>query len=83
MAAEQGQLFEAGKHLQRSAAVWAEYRISSYGPSFLLAKRLCEVGMWEVVEQFLVACKNLWSDEILDDWIQEVKNKHIPEFDEP
>ncbi len=83
VAAEQGHLSEAGKHLQSSAAIWAEHRISAYGPSFLLANKLCELGLWTDVERFLVACKKLWSDDILDDWIQEVKNERTPTFEEP
>jgi len=83
VAAEQGQLSEAGKHLERSAAIWAEPRMSSYGPSFLLANKLCELRMWKDVERFLVACKNLWNDQILEDWIQEIKNERTPAFEEP
>lgn len=82
VAAEQGQLREAGKHLLSSSAVCGEPRLSAYGPSFLLARRLCEAGMWKDVEQFLIACKDFWDDELLDDWIQEVRNEHIPKFDD-
>ena len=82
VAADQGQLLEAGRHLLSSAQVWGEPRISSYGPSFILARKLCELGVWNDVEQFLVACKDIWDDEILDDWIQELRNGRIPDFDE-
>jgi hypothetical protein len=82
VAAEQGRLPEAGKHLVDSASVWGEPRLSSYGPSFLLARKLCEAGLWKDVEAFLIACKNFWDDEVLDDWIQEVANEHIPDFDD-
>lgn len=55
VAAEQGQLLDAGEQLRRFAKVWAEYRLSSYGPSCLLARKLCEAGMWKDVEEYLVA----------------------------
>jgi hypothetical protein len=82
VAAEQGRLLEAGKHLLSSSRTWGEPRLSSYGPSFLLARKLCEASMWEDVETFLVGCKNFWEEEILDDWIQEVRNERIPDFDD-
>jgi len=80
VAAEQSQLLESGRHLLSSSNVWGEPRLSSYGPSFVLARKLCELGLWKDVEQYLVACKDIWDDEILDDWIQEVRNEHIPDF---
>lgn len=83
VAAQRGQLSEAGKHLESSAAIWAEPRISSYGPSFVLANKLSELGMWKDVERFLIACKDLCNDEILDDWIEEIRNERTPDFDEP
>ncbi|MEY2932515.1 MAG: hypothetical protein RL033_3264, partial [Pseudomonadota bacterium] len=82
IAAEEGQLLEAGRHLLNSSRVWGEPRVSSYGPSFLLAQKLCESRQWKDVEQFLVACKDIWDDEILDAWIKEVGNEHIPDFDD-
>jgi hypothetical protein len=79
-AAEEGQLVDACKHLLSSPATWGEHRLSAYGPSFLLARKLCGSGMWKEVEQYLHACKGFWDDEILDDWIQEVRKEHIPDF---
>lgn len=80
VAAEQGQLSEAGKHLLDSAKVWAEPRLSSYGPSFLLARKLCHAGLWKEVEGYLIECINIWDDEILDEWIEEVRNERMPDF---
>ena len=80
VAVEHGQLLEAGKHLLSSSKVWGEHRLSSYGPSVLLARKLCEVGMWKQVEEFLIACNEFWDDEILGDWIQEVRNEQVPDF---
>src|SRR5262249_24193893 len=45
-AAERGHLLEAGQHLLSSSKVWGEPRLSSYGPSFVLARKLCEAGLW-------------------------------------
>jgi hypothetical protein len=83
VAAEQGQLLDAGEQLRRSAKVWAEFRLSSYGPSCLLARKLCEAGMWKDVEEYLVACEDIWDDDVLDDWLEDVRNERIPDFDEP
>jgi len=82
VAAEKGHLLEAGKHLLSSVVIWAEPRTSSYGPSLLLASKLCEAGMWKEVEQFLISSKDLWDNEILDDWLEDVRSEHTPAFDE-
>ena len=34
------------------------------------------------VEEFLIACNEFWDDEILGDWIQEVRNEQVPDFDD-
>src|SRR5688572_16364208 len=75
VAAEQGCLPEAGKHLIASSKVWGEPRLSSYGPSLLLARKLCEAGRWQDVEAFLLACGCFWDDESLADWLQEVRSE--------
>jgi hypothetical protein len=80
VAAERGQLNEAGKHLLDSSRVWNEPRLSSYGPSFLLARKLCEAGQWKDVEGYLIDCINIWEDEILDEWIEDVRDERIPDF---
>lgn len=82
VAVERGQLLEAGEHLVRSSKVWGEPRLSTYGPSFLLARKLCEAGMWNIVEEFLIACRDIWDDEILNDWIEDVRGERMPDFDE-
>jgi tetratricopeptide (TPR) repeat protein len=82
VAAEQGQLLEAGKHLLSSLAIWGEPRLTSYGPSFHLARKLCETGLWTEVEEFLVACEAFWDDEVLDEWIEAVRNEKVPDFDD-
>lgn len=75
-------MIDAGKHLLDSSKVWGEPRRSSYGPSFVLARRLCDAGRWQDVEAYLVACKDLWEDEVLDDWIQDVRGERVPDFDD-
>jgi hypothetical protein len=82
VAAERRQLSAASEHLLSSAKVWNEPRLSAYGPSFLLARKLCEAGLWKDVEGYLIDCINIWEDEILDDWIEDVRNERIPDFNE-
>ncbi len=82
VATERGQLVEAGQHLLSSSSIWGEPRLSSYGPSLLLARKLCEAGMWKNVEGFLTACMDFWDDEIVEDWLQDVRDERIPDFDD-
>lgn len=82
VAAEQGRLSEASEHLLSSSKVWGEPRLSAHGPSFLLAKKLCEAGSWKTVEGYLIDCINIWEDEILDEWIEDVRNERFPDFGE-
>jgi hypothetical protein len=56
MAARRGDVAEARVHLRESAAVGSDYRLSSYGPSFLLVRELCTVGEWNSVADYLEAC---------------------------
>lgn len=80
VAAEQGRARQASEHLLSSSKVWAEPRLSSYGPSFLLSRRLCEAGLWKDVEEYLIGCIEIWDDEILDEWIEHVRSQRIPDF---
>lgn len=81
-AAEHGKWDEASDHLLTSAQVWSEPRVSSYGPSFVLAQKHSEAGRWDVVTQYLTACKQLWNPEILDEWLQVIEQRQIPDFDD-
>jgi len=38
--------------------------------------------MWSDVAEYLFACKEIWDSDILDDWIQDVRSEHIPDFDQ-
>jgi len=38
--------------------------------------------MWSDVEQFLISSKDLWDNEILDEWLEEVRGEHTPAFDD-
>jgi hypothetical protein len=54
IAARAGDVAEACEHLHESAAVRGDHRLSSYGPSFLLARELCALGEWEADDVFRV-----------------------------
>jgi hypothetical protein len=47
-------------HLRESGAVAGDCRISSYGPSFTLAKEICALGEWVHVAEYLRACESFW-----------------------
>ncbi len=38
--------------------------------------------MWKNVEGFLTACMDFWDDEIVEDWLQDVRDERIPDFDD-
>ena len=39
--------------------------------------------MLKDVEEYLIACEDFWDNEILHDWLEDVRNQRIPDFDEP
>lgn len=81
VAARRGDVSVAVKHLHLSAHVVGEPRLSSYGPSTVLAEELCKLEQWDDVETFLHNCKTFWQAEILDDWISDVRLRRTPNFD--
>lgn len=80
IAARQGDLAKAREHLRESAAIVHDYRLSSYGPSFLLARELCARNEWNAVADYLEACKTFWDTEPLQDWLQQVRAQQTPVF---
>lgn len=76
-------LREAIAPLPSDAALWTELGRVAPEPSERLdaLQKARVLGMWKYVEGFLIACKNFWDDEILDDWVQEVRNERIPDFE--
>ena len=80
IAARRGNVAEARAHLRESAAVVGDHRLSSYGPSFLLARELCTLGEWNAVADYLEACAAFWNPEPLRGWVQQLREREMPEF---
>ena len=80
LAARRDDLSRAKQHLRDSAAVGSDYRLSAYGPSFLLARELCARGEWDAVTEYLLACQSFWNPEPLRQWIDQIRQQQVPEF---
>ncbi|HYQ00466.1 MAG TPA: hypothetical protein VER96_17435 [Polyangiaceae bacterium] len=80
IAARRGNVAEAREHLRESAAVGSDYRLSSYGPSFLLARELCRLDEWNAVADYLDACAAFWNPEPLRVWVQQLRERQMPDF---
>lgn len=80
LALRKGDVLAAREHLLHSAAVVGEPRLSSYGPSFLLARELCALGEWQSVDDYLRACESFWSSELLARWRENLQARELPEF---
>lgn len=80
-ALKNGDIGSAINHLSESGSIAGTPRLSSYGPSFSLAKALCHKKEWEAVKKYLESCGRFWDDKRLPEWIAEVESHHIPEFD--
>jgi hypothetical protein len=80
VALKQGVLRTAIDHLRESGAVVGDHRLSSYGPSFTLAKELCIEGAWSEVEAYLRACEWFWKDDRLKVWLDQVECRELPDF---
>ena len=78
IAARRGNVTEAREHLRESAAVGGDPRLSSYGPSFLLARDLCTLGEWNAVADYLEACAAFWNPEPLRGWVQQLRERQMP-----
>ena len=68
------------EHLIESGNVMSTPRLSSYGPTFFLAKKLCYEKKWEAVEQYLELCTKFWDNERLKQYITMVQSHEIPDF---
>jgi hypothetical protein len=75
-----GDLLGARRHLRDSVAVGAQSGSLSSGPSFRLARALCQSGEWDAVAEHLRVCENLWDGAQLRVWETELGRRHAPEF---
>jgi tetratricopeptide (TPR) repeat protein len=75
-----GDLQAALCHLRESGAVVGDHRLSSYGPSFTLAKEICSLGEWAHVAEYLKECESFWDDERLPIWVSMVESHKMPDF---
>jgi hypothetical protein len=83
VALRRGARSAAVDHLRHSGAVVGDYRLSSYGPAFTLARALCDVGEWSAVENYLVACAPFWDPELLRKLTEDVRERKVPDFPVP
>ena len=81
VALRNGDTQSALQHLRASAAVDTDARLSSYGPSFKLARGLSELGFHNEVRDYLISCKSFWKEPILEEWIAEVSEGKTPTFE--
>lgn len=79
VAARNGDSAKAIQHLRESASVGSDFRLSSYGPSFLLARELCALGEWDAAADYLEACAAFWNPEPLRDWVRQLRERQMPE----
>jgi tetratricopeptide (TPR) repeat protein len=79
VAARNGDAAKAIQHLRESASVGSDFRLSSYGPSFLLARELCALGEWDAAADYLDACAAFWNPEPLQDWVRQLRERQMPE----
>ena len=79
VAARNGDVANATQHLRESASVGSDFRLSSYGPSFLLARELCALGEWDAAAAYLQACAAFWNPEPLRGWVRQLRERKMPE----
>ena len=78
VAARNGDVPLATQHLRESSSVGSDFRLSSYGPSFLLARELCALGEWDAAADYLQACAAFWNPEPLQDWVRQLRERQMP-----
>jgi hypothetical protein len=79
VAARKGDMAEACQHLRESASVVSDFRLSSYGPSFLLARELCGNGEWDAAADYLERCSSFWNPEPLRGWVRQLRERQMPD----
>ena len=80
VAARRGDLELALDHLHLAGAVMGDFRLSSYGPSFRLARELAARGQWSAVAGYLRSCQRFWNPAPMAAWIQDVEQKRLPDL---
>jgi len=68
------------EHLIESGKVISTPRLSSYGPTFSLAKKMCYENEWEAVEEYLELCSKFWDNKRLSQWKLMLQSHQIPDF---
>jgi hypothetical protein len=79
LAARRGDVSLAKAQLRDSAAVRGDHRLSSYGPSLLLASELCALGEWDAAADYLETCAAFWNPEPLREWVRQLRERQMPE----
>lgn len=67
-------------HLHKSAESGGDFRMRSYGPSFLLAAELSRAGCFDGVASYLQTCGTFWENDILTKWRSALAEKRVPTF---
>jgi hypothetical protein len=78
VAAHGGDESAAIRHLAESAAVVAEERLSTHGPSLLLAAELSARGFFDRVAAYLEVCRVFWQHDMIDVWLSELAQRRTP-----
>ncbi len=79
---EHGNIQSAINHLIKSSKTTGSPQLNSFGPSFLLAKKLYEHGEDDSVIKYLDNCQNFWKSNngLLSKWVSEIKKGETPDF---
>ena len=68
------------EYLAASGDVGHDARLSSYGPSMMLAKSLSQLGHWEASIDYLRNCQSFWERSIIEDWIASLNDRQQPNW---
>lgn len=79
VAARAGHVSDAIEHLHASVQGPTSPRLSSYGPSFLLAQELCGVDQWDAVACYIRACERFINPDKLRPWHEDISAHRVPE----
>lgn len=80
VAANRGDIVAAREHLCLSSKVVGGPRLSSYGPSFRLARELMQHGEWIAIGEYLRGVRTFWDSEDLDGWLVQIERREQPNF---
>jgi len=81
---ESNDIAEAKRRLVLSSKTPGSPQLDSFGPTFLLAQKLLDIGEYGTVKKYLMNCRKFWKRDNgrISLWLEKIGNGEKPQFQE-